>query len=79
LEHHRPDAGVGDSEGEDDDGSAKDNDGGELSIEAQIANELSAMKRPKKEPRFGKPLLLHGMVALAHLSGTLLNRPSDTG
>jgi hypothetical protein len=26
-----------------------------LSIEAQIANEVSAMKRPKKEQRFSEP------------------------
>lgn len=33
--------------------TAEDSDN-ELSIEAQIAKEVSAMKRPRPEPRFGK-------------------------
>ncbi|KAJ6457100.1 hypothetical protein C8R47DRAFT_1029184 [Mycena vitilis] len=37
-------------EGQDDDSDAEAD--GELSIEAQIANEVSAMKRPRKEQRF---------------------------
>jgi tRNA acetyltransferase TAN1 len=38
---------------DDDDSDAEPDEG--LSIEAQIANKVSAMKRPRKEQRFSKP------------------------
>ncbi|KAG6874987.1 hypothetical protein C0992_005660 [Termitomyces sp. T32_za158] len=60
------------SEGDNVDSDSDDNEDEDLPIETQIANEVSAMKKPKQGPRFGE---LRPLIELRVRNHSVISRP----